>query len=147
MNYAVMVLSIGLAGVIAVSNMQGSTVAAHESLLATLSPSDEITHSVPAATGEDKSALRFIDLRNGTTCKVAAPAHANGDWGRIPMGPGCLASADLAKASWWRKGVNGTLVMADEQGRTVLEFSPGDGVLYESVYPASALITVVPAKS
>ena len=28
-----------------------------------------------------------------------------------------------------------------------IEFAPGDGVLYESIYPENQLITIVPAKS
>ena len=146
MNYAVMVLSIGLAGVIAVSNMQGATVAAHESLLSSLSPSPEITNSVHRVDGAERKALRFIDLRDGASCKVPEPTGVDGSWQRIAMGPECASSSDLSKAAYWRVGADGTLLMADDTGRTVLEFLPGDGVLYESVYPNTALITVVPAK-
>ena len=46
----------------------------------------------------------------------------------------------------WRAVDDGSLEMADAQGRTVLRFIPGDGVLYESVYPANAMVTIVPAR-
>jgi len=65
----------------------------------------------------------------------------------MPMGPDCAASPELARVAYWKTTDDGTLIMADSGGATVLQFIPGDGVLFESVYPSNALITIVPARS
>ncbi len=91
--------------------------------------------------------MRLIDLRNGATCKIAGPADAAAGFRRAPIGPDCAASPELARVAYWKTTGDGSLIMADGGGETVLEFIPGDGVLYESIYPSNALITIVPARS
>ena len=61
------------------------------------------------------------------------------------MLPNCNSSK-LSRVSQWRADSDGTLEMADHEGQTVMRFMPGDGVLYESVYPADSLVTIVPAR-
>ena len=92
------------------------------------------------------SAVRLIDLRSGASCKVAAPKPDTGALEPAPLGPECAASPDLARVSQWRSSGDGTLVMADATGRTIMRFMPGDGVLFESVYPRDAMVTIVPAR-
>ncbi|MFD2236429.1 hypothetical protein [Aureimonas populi] len=144
MNFAAMVLSVGVAGAILAYNMQGPAIAANETLVAAMRPSVEITGSI-GATAAPANAIRLIDLRSGATCKMARPETGE-SFTRVPLGPECAKAPQLAGVAYWRTTQEGSLIMADRGGQTVLEFVPGDGVLYESVFPSNELITIVPAR-
>jgi len=92
------------------------------------------------------AAMRLIDLRNGANCKVAKPAEDTAGLQPLPLDGDCANSPELSRVAFWQAREDGSLVMADNGGRTVIEFIPGDGVLYESVYPSNALITIVAAR-
>ncbi|MEF2073132.1 hypothetical protein [Consotaella aegiceratis] len=134
--------------------MQGAAIVPGEGLPATVlanadvTPDPVVTGSIgTAAEREEMDAMRLIDLRSGATCKVAKPANQDESFKRVPLNPDCAASPELSRITYWRSTPSGTLIMADSGGATVLEFAPGDGVLYESIYPSNALITIVPARS
>lgn len=147
MRFAPVALVVGFAGTIMASYLQGPAVASTDSLVAAMSPSPEITASIPTETAAPQAeTVRLIDLRNGATCKVNASMDEDGPQ-RLPIGPACAKSPDLARVAYWETKDDGSLVMTDHQGETVLEFMPGDGVLFESVYPNNALITIVAARS
>ncbi|WP_182085009.1 hypothetical protein [Aureimonas sp. ME7] len=146
MRFAAVALGVGFVGTL-LANLPTHSDAAAESLVAAMRPSMEITGSVAPASHEPLAAVRLIDLRSGATCKLAGPAEADEGFRRIPVGPACASSPDLARVAYWKTMQDGSLIMADGGGETVLEFIPGDGVLYESVYPSNALITIVPARS
>ncbi|WP_427023887.1 hypothetical protein ACP4J4_15375 [Aureimonas ureilytica] len=147
MRFAPVALVVGFAGTIMASYLQGPAVASTDSLVAAMSPSPEITASIAAETvAPQAETVRLIDLRNGATCKVNASMDEDGPQ-RLPIGPACAKSPDLARVAYWETKDDGSLVMTDHQGETVLEFMPGDGVLFESVYPNNALITIVAARS
>ena len=146
MNFAAVALGVGLVGALFSASLQGTETASAESLVASMRPS-EITGSIGPSPKAPTNAVRLIDLRNGASCKLAGPAEADEELRRMPIGPACAASPDLSRVAFWRTTQDGSLIMADSRGETVLEFIPGDGVLYESVYPSNALITIVPARS
>lgn len=147
MRFAPVALVVGFAGTIMASYLQGPAVASTDSLVAAMSPSPEITASIAAETvAPQAETVRLIDLRNGATCKVNASMDEDGPQ-RLPIGPACAKSPDLARVAYWETKDDGSLVMTDHKGETVLEFMPGDGVLFESVYPNNALITIVAARS
>ncbi len=147
MRFAPVALVVGFAGTIMASYLQGPAVASTDSLVAAMSPSPEITASIAAeAAAPQAETVRLIDLRNGATCKVNASMDEDGPQ-RLPIGPACAKSPDLARVAYWETKDDGSLVMTDHKGETVLEFMPGDGVLFESVYPNNALITIVAARS
>lgn len=146
MKFAVIVLLAGLLGTLGAAYLQGPAITAPEGVLGGVPVADEITGSVEANNGAPSAAIRLIDLRNGATCRIAEPAVSQTEFRRMPVGPDCASSPDLARVALWRQTPEGALVMADARGRTVLEFAPGDGVLFESVYPKNALITIVPAR-
>lgn len=153
MKFAVTVLAVGVVGAFVASNLQGAVMVPGQGLPAKALTSADVTNSIPQpaeakiAEAENARAVRLIDLRSGATCKVAKPDPSDHSLQRAPMGPDCAASPDLKRIAYWRSTADGDLVMADNSGATVLKFAPGDGVLYESIYPSSALITIVPAKS
>lgn len=146
MKFAATVLSVGFAGMILASYLQGPASAANEVFAAEPAVSNEITGSVRPDATPPSAAVRLIDLRSGATCKIMQPATEASDFERMPMGPDCGRSPALASVTQWRATENGSLIMAASDGRTVLEFVRGDGVLYESVFPSNELITIVPAR-
>ncbi|MBB3935664.1 hypothetical protein [Aureimonas phyllosphaerae] len=146
MRFAAVALGVGFVGTI-LANLPARSDANAESLVSLMRPSAEITGSIAPAGPQPAAAVRLIDLRNGATCKIAGPADAAAGFRRAPIGPDCAASPELARVAYWKTTGDGSLIMADGGGETVLEFIPGDGVLYESIYPSNALITIVPARS
>lgn len=50
----------------------------------------------------------------------------------------------LASATAWRQFDNGTIILLDERGRAVVEFSQADGEGFESVLPAAPFLTLIP---
>lgn len=147
MKFAAIALLAGLSGAILAAYLQGPAITAPAGVLGGVPVAEDITGSIePALDAVPAAAIRLIDLRNGSTCRIAAPAASDTAFRRMPVGPDCASSPDLARVALWRQTSDGALVMADARGHTVLEFQPGDGVLFESVYPADALITIVPAR-
>ncbi|MBB3951577.1 hypothetical protein [Aureimonas jatrophae] len=145
MRFAAVTLGVGFVGTILASYLQSPSVASAESLVARMSPPAHLIAAetaVPAA----PAAMRLIDMRNGANCKVPSPADGDGALQPLPIGGECSASPELSRVAYWQTREDGSLVMADNGGRTVLEFIPGDGVLYESIYPTNALITIVAAR-
>lgn len=51
----------------------------------------------------------------------------------------------LARARTWTNNGDGTVVVADAQGEAILTVVDGDGLAYEAVEPADALITMISA--
>ncbi|MBO0906376.1 hypothetical protein [Jiella sonneratiae] len=151
MNFTATVLGTAVAALMIIAKLQAAPEPGANlgnvlggTKVASLDPS--VVGSIRAE--DDRSAaMRLIDLRSGTSCKVAGVRPSTGGFEPAPIGPDCATSPELARVSQWRAGKDGTLVLADVHGRTVMRFMPGDGVLYESVYPADAIVTIVPARS
>lgn len=154
MRFAAIALATGLAGAALAANLQGSlssSVAEAAPLVASAEVAphgiDEIeTGSIRTVTGNTLESIRLIDLRSGTSCKTDRAASAGATFTDVPLGRDCKRSPSLARIAQWRSTDDGSLIMADRDGATILEFAPGDGVLYESVYPSDQLITIVPVK-
>lgn len=150
MRFAAIALLTGLAGALFAANLQGTLSASVAEAAARLQPGeggiDMIETGSLAATGAPADAMRLIDLRSGTSCSTDAAAPSGDAFSTVPLGRDCKTSPYLARIAQWRSTADGSLIMADSEGETVLEFAPGDGVLYESVYPADQLITIVPVR-
>lgn len=146
MNFPAVVLSAGIAGAVLAYNLQGPAIAANDTLVAAMRPSLEITGAIAPALETPMTAVRLIDLRSGATCKMVRPDPEDTTLKRAPIGPDCAGSPLISNVAYWRSTEDGALIMADRTGETVLEFAPGDGALYESVFPASEIITIVPAR-
>ncbi|BDA86064.1 hypothetical protein Sa4125_36060 [Aureimonas sp. SA4125] len=149
MRFATIAMAVGLVGAFLASNLQAPLTASTDDLAFTTVVDGTITTGSIAAvaSAEAPGAMRLIDLKTGATCKVAKPDPDARDFHPVPFGPDCIRSPGLSRVSLWRSTDEGALIMADSGGGTILEFAPGDGVLYESIYPANQLITIVPAKS
>ncbi|WP_152048025.1 hypothetical protein [Aureimonas psammosilenae] len=151
MKFAAITIGVGIVGVLLASSLQGRATIAGTGVNSEMVVIDpEITGSVaPLQAAGDKNpngAVRLIDLKTGASCKTVMPPE-DGAMSSAPLGPDCAKSPSLARIAYWGSTPSGTLVMADAGGHKVLEFAPGDGVMFESVYPPNELITIVPAKS
>ena len=51
----------------------------------------------------------------------------------------------LSKARTWTNNGDGTVVVADAQGEAILTVVDGDGLAYEAVEPADAMVTMISA--
>ncbi|MBP0615858.1 hypothetical protein [Jiella mangrovi] len=144
MNFTATVLATATAALLVIAKLQSAPEPGAD-LDNVVSLDQQTVGSIrPADTAN--GAVRVIDLRSGSSCKVTAGRPSAGAFKPAPLGRDCATSPDLSRVAQWRSTGDGSLVMADAHGRTVMRFMPGDGVLYESVYPSDALITIVPAK-
>ncbi|CAN7297952.1 hypothetical protein LJR231_001496 [Phyllobacterium sp. LjRoot231] len=48
----------------------------------------------------------------------------------------------LANARTWRNNEDGTIDLADNLGRTIVEFSPSDGLAYISIEPRTVILSM-----
>lgn len=145
MKFATIVLCAGLVGTLVVSNLQGATIVPGEGLAATLILDETTTGSIKPRLDPSLQAARLIDLQTGSTCRLPN-LDAGEHFEPTTVGAACADDPALNRVSQWRATGDGTLEMADADGATVYRFAPGDGVLYESVYPENALVTIVPVK-
>jgi hypothetical protein len=148
MNFAAAVVGAGIASAALIFYIE-STQAVVADIGTEESKVDRIrTGSIgrPKPSDQRSSAIRLIDLRSGANCKMARPDALPNYYTPAPLGPDCVSSPELRQVSQWRSGDDGALEMADAEGETVLRFMPGDGVLFESIYPSDTMMTIVPAR-
>ncbi|MEC5322136.1 hypothetical protein [Aurantimonas sp. A3-2-R12] len=146
MNFAATAFGAGIAASVFVAGLQGATVTATEPVAGVATLAATAMVSTAAADTTRLNAVRLIDLRSGATCKIAASPNLEAGFANAPIGPDCAGSPTLQSVSQWRSSRDGTLEMADSEGRTLMRFMPGDGVLFESIYPSDAMVTIVPAR-
>lgn len=146
MNFAATAFGAGIAASVFVAGLQGATITATEPVAGVTTLAATAMVSTAAADTTRLNAVRLIDLRSGATCKIAASPNLEAGFANAPIGPDCAGSPTLQSVSQWRSSRDGTLEMADSEGRTLMRFMPGDGVLFESIYPSDALVTIVPAR-
>ncbi|KQT45262.1 hypothetical protein ASG43_13390 [Aureimonas sp. Leaf454] len=150
MRFAAIALATGFVGTLFAANVQGSpwTDRAQAAGLFTMDPVDiDPIETGGIGTAGGSEAMRLIDLRSGKVCRTERAAPATATFVEAPLGEDCRQSPALSRVAFWRAAADGTLILADRGGGTVIAFAPGDGVLYESIYPLDALITIVPARS
>ncbi|NDW04910.1 hypothetical protein [Jiella pacifica] len=149
MNFTATVLGTGVAALVLVAKLQaapepGASLGAPLLGPGVVTVDPTIVGSVRPSDAKP-SAMRLIDLRSGESCKILGGQPSSGAFEPAPLLPDC-SSSQISRVSQWRAESDGTLEMADTHGETVMRFMPGDGVLYESVYPSDALVTIVPAR-
>ncbi|MER0237597.1 hypothetical protein [Fulvimarina sp. MAC8] len=146
MNFVATAAGAGIAAVVLVANLQGAPLPSETTRAGATLIDPRTTATVPVASAQQASpAMRMIDLRSGASCRIVNPEGLSDEFKAAPIGPDCQGSPALVRVAKWRKTSDGTLEMADDRDETVLRFMPGDGVLYESIYPSEALVTIVSA--
>ncbi len=146
MNFVATAAIAGIAAVVLVANLQGAPLPSETTRAGATLIDPKTTASIKVQpTQQPSPAMRMIDLRSGATCRIVKPDDLTEEFIAAPIGPDCQRSPALERVAKWRQTPDGALEMADDSEQTVLRFMPGDGVLYESIYPSEEFVTIVSA--
>ncbi|SDO18086.1 hypothetical protein [Phyllobacterium sp. OV277] len=112
----------------------------------TASQPANVDPTMTASTGlTEFDAPAFVISSPGGSARCKAFPQENGLPGHdaLHVNKDCAALyAPLANATEWRNNPDGTIAFADQSGKTIVEFSPGDGRAYVSVAPRSVLLSL-----
>ena len=79
----------------------------------------------------------------GAKCKAFPQENGLPGHDALRVNRDCVALyPPLANATEWRNNQDGTIAFADQTGKTIVEFSPGDGRAYVSVAPRAVLLSL-----
>ncbi|SDO76439.1 hypothetical protein SAMN05428967_0009 [Phyllobacterium sp. YR620] len=87
----------------------------------------------------------FVISGPGGSAKCKAFPAENGLPGHnaLTIEQGCAGLyPPLAQARSWHNNEDGTIDLADDTGRTIVAFSPGDGLAYISIEPRSVVLSM-----
>ncbi len=103
-----------------------------------------ISHSVPArATAH---AYTISNIVTKTACLAERGQKLSGRSEIFVAGVDCDAVwPGLSAARTWINNGDGTMDVANAQGEAIITVTDGDGLAYEAVEPADALVTFIPA--
>ena len=112
-----------------------------------LSPSGEADEAgLEAAPGTIDSYRLFI-TGNSVACRVTKGRKLSAQVAEIKLSHGCGEAYDrLTEAALWREGSDGEIAFATKDGRTLVRFTAGDGVAYESYRPTVPFLSLVAEK-
>jgi hypothetical protein len=110
-------------------------------------PSIDIATTASIATDDGKSLdiPTFVIRGPGGGVKCMAFPKENGVPGHnaLSVDSSCAGLyPPLANARTWHNNEDGTIDLSDNLGRTIVEFSPGDGLDYISVEPRSVILSM-----
>jgi hypothetical protein len=103
-----------------------------------------VSNSIPVrAPGHSYTISNAVDE---TACLVERGGRISSRSERFSAGTDCDAVwPRLSAARTWTNNGDGTSVLADAQGEAILTVVDGDGLAYEAVEPADAMITMISA--
>lgn len=103
-----------------------------------------ISNSIPArAAGHSYTVSNVVA---NTACLGERGTPISSRSARFTAGADCDAVwPGLSKARTWTNNGDGTVVVADAQGEAILTVTEGDGLAYEAVEPADAMVTMISA--
>ncbi|ATU90675.1 hypothetical protein [Phyllobacterium zundukense] len=79
----------------------------------------------------------------GMKCKAFPAGNGLPGHDALTMDSSCAGLyPPLANARTWHNNEDGTIDLSDNLGRTIVEFSPGDGLAYISVEPRSVILSM-----
>lgn len=110
-------------------------------------PPGETGEAGPAAAPGKVGSYRLFVSGNPVACRVTKGRKLSEQIAEIKLSDECgEAYARLSKAALWREGNDGEIAFAAKDGRTLVRFTSGDGVAYESYRPAVPFISLVAEK-
>jgi hypothetical protein len=81
------------------------------------------------------------NMENGAACLITRGQHTGGHSRTIKPGSDCEAVwPGLAEARNWTQNDDNTVVLSDASGAAILTLGLGDGVDFEAVEPANAVL-------
>ena len=103
-----------------------------------------VSNSIPA-----QSANRSYTISNtvaNSACLAERGSQISSRSARFKAGADCDAVwPGLSQARTWTNNGDGTVVVANAQGEAILTVVDGDGLAYEAVEPADAMVTMISA--
>jgi hypothetical protein len=104
----------------------------------------ETTASIPASEPSvDVPTFVISGPGGGTKCKAFPAENGVPGHNALTIDSSCAGLyPPLANARIWHNNGDGTIDLADNSGRTIVEFSPGDGLAYISVEPRSVILSM-----
>jgi hypothetical protein len=103
-----------------------------------------VSNSIPA-----QSANRSYTISNtvaNAACLAERGSQISSRSARFTAGTDCDAVwPGLSQARTWTNNGDGTVVVANAQGEAILTVIDGDGLAYEAVEPADAMVTMISA--
>ena len=103
-----------------------------------------VSSSIPA-----RAEARSYTISNATAstaCLAERGSPISSRSARFEAGVDCdTVWPGLSKARTWTNNGDGTVVVADAQGEAILTVTDGDGLAYEAVEPADAMVTMISA--
>jgi hypothetical protein len=92
---------------------------------------------------EDQTDYTVSNMENGTACLIGSGKAVSSRSHQLNPGKDCDAVwPGLAKARNWTQNEDGTVVLTDSSGVQVLTLGLGDGVDFESLEPANAVLAL-----
>ncbi len=104
------------------------------------------TSAIAPASGQE-ARFMLVSAAAETVCTLAAEQAPNGTMRRLALAPDCLAAnPELAAMRFWLDRPDGTVALADADGRIRAEFAMADGAAYESYNPRFPVMTLLTAE-
>lgn len=101
------------------------------------------TSSITGELRLDKPTFVIRGPGSGPRCKAFPEENGTPGHNALATESSCAELyAPLAGAVTWRNNQDGTIDLADYLGRTIVVFSPGDGLAYISVEPRSVILSM-----
>ena len=102
-----------------------------------------ITSSIPEELRLDMQTFVIRSPGGGQQCKAFPEENGTPGHNALATESGCAELyPPLANARTWHNNQDGTIDLADNLGRTIVVFSPGDGLAYISVEPRSVILSM-----
>lgn len=130
---------------IAVFSVLALSVAGVASTVSQRIQQTEDAAAVPATLQSSAQRTYRLGAPGSGSCTVQRGAELSRSDNRLEKDGDCEAVYPaLASATAWRQFENGTIILIDDGGRPVVEFSQADGEGFESVLPAAPFLTLIP---
>ncbi|MEW9614113.1 hypothetical protein AB3G45_09825 [Shinella sp. S4-D37] len=109
-------------------------------------PIDAVTTGSVPASAAAKHSYTISNVVANTACLAERGERISSRSERFTADGDCDAVwPRLSAARTWLENGDGTVIVADAQGEAILTVVDGDGLAYEAVEPADAMITMISA--
>lgn len=103
-----------------------------------------VSNSIPASAANHSYTIS--NVMANTACLAERSTRISSRSERFTAGADCDAVwPGLSTARTWINNGDGTVVVADARGEPILTVVDGDGLAYEAVEPANAMVTMISA--
>lgn len=105
--------------------------------------SDGIDAMASASVISDISEYTVSNMENSTACLITRGKPVTTRSREVTAGTDCAAVwPGLTEARNWTQNEDGTVVLTDSRGEQLLTLAQGDGVAFESLEPANAVLAL-----